>query len=112
MIIGNTIFEHKDIHKYTWTKPGGDTKKQIDHILVNSTWIKSLLDIQTYRGADIGSDHELVIAKVRLRLYSKWKKEEKSQKTTAEYLTDESKKLELENTLRTILSEQSNVTDS
>lgn len=28
-------------------------------------WRKSLLDVQTYRGADIGSDHELVIAKIQ-----------------------------------------------
>ena len=36
--------------------------------MINSKWRGSLQDVRTYRGADIGSDHDLVIAKIRLKL--------------------------------------------
>lgn len=69
LVIGGSLFPHKDIHKYTWTSQAGSKPRaQIDHILISKWWRRSLLDCRTYRGADIGSDHELVIARVRLKL--------------------------------------------
>ena len=68
LIIGGTLFKHREIHKYTWTSPDGKTKNQIDHIMINKKWRTSLLDVKTKRGADIASDHELVVAKVKLKL--------------------------------------------
>ncbi|XP_059147249.1 craniofacial development protein 2-like [Physella acuta] len=44
LIIGGTIFSHKDIHKTSWTSPDGKTKNQIDHITVSRKWIRSLMD--------------------------------------------------------------------
>ena len=35
---------------------------------VSSRWRSSLHDVRTYRGADVGSDHNLVVARIRLRL--------------------------------------------
>jgi len=68
LVIGGTLFKHKDIHKYTWTSPDGKTKNQIDHIIINKKWRTSLLDVRTRRGADVASDHELIVAKIRLKL--------------------------------------------
>lgn len=67
-MIGGTIFRHKDIHKLSWRSPDGHTVNQIDHVIVNRKWWRSLQDFKVHRGADVGSDHHLVIAQVRLKL--------------------------------------------
>ena len=36
MIIGGTLFPHRNIHKLTWTSPNGRDQNQIDHLMVNS----------------------------------------------------------------------------
>ena len=68
LVIGGTIFKHKDIHKITWNSPNGRDKNQIDHIIINGKWRRSLLDTRAYRGADVNSDHHLVAAKLQLKL--------------------------------------------
>ena len=62
MIIGGTLFPHRNIHKLTWTSPNGWDQKQIDHLMVNSMWCRSLLNVGVKRGADASSDHHLVTA--------------------------------------------------
>lgn len=68
MIIGGTLFPNRNIQKLTWTSPNGRDQNQIDHLMVNSMWRRSLIDVTVRRGADAGSDHHLVTAKVRLKL--------------------------------------------
>ena len=64
MVIGGTLFQHRNIHKTTWTSPSGGTKSQIDHTLVNGKWRSSLQDARAYRGADVASDHNLLVVEV------------------------------------------------
>ena len=52
---------HMDITR--WSIPS-----QIDYILCNQRWRSSLHSAKTRLGADCGSDHELLIAKFRLKL--------------------------------------------
>ena len=68
LIIGGTLFQHRDIHKLTWNSPNGRDKNQIDHLLINGKWRSSLLDVKVKRGADVGSDHHLVTACIKLKL--------------------------------------------
>ena len=68
LLIASTVFPHKDIHKYTWTSPNSKFKNQIDHITINNKFRRSMTDTRTYRGADMGSDHNLVLAKIKLKL--------------------------------------------
>ena len=68
MAIITTMFPHKDIHKYTWTSPDGRTRNQIDHIASNGIFKRSVQDARAFRGADVGSDHNLVVGNIRLKL--------------------------------------------
>ena len=69
LTIGGSLFPHKLIHKYTWTSNAGNKPRaQLDHILISRCWRRSMLDCRTYRSADISSDHELLVAKVKLKL--------------------------------------------
>jgi len=67
-VVKSTMFPHQNIHKYTWTSPDGKTYNQIDHILIDRRQHSSILDVQSFRGADCDTDHYLVVAKVRERL--------------------------------------------
>ena len=64
LVIGGTLFRHKAVYKYMWESPDGRPCNQIDHIVVNRKWAASVKDVRTRRGADVGSDHVLLVAKV------------------------------------------------
>jgi hypothetical protein len=68
MVLGSTRFERKNIYKYTWESPDWETQNQIDHILLDSKHINNLVDVRTYRGVNIDSDHYLLGSKVRVRI--------------------------------------------
>ncbi|VDP75477.1 unnamed protein product [Schistosoma curassoni] len=72
LAIGGTIFPHKRIHKTTWTSPDHYTQNQIDHICINKTFRRTIEDVRTKRGADIASDHHLLVAKMKLKLKKHW----------------------------------------
>ena len=53
---------------YTWTSSDGQHQNQTDYILCSQRWRRSIQSAKTRPGADCGSDHELLIAKFRLKL--------------------------------------------
>ena len=68
MVIGGTLFQHKDIHKYNWSAPNGH-RNQINHILIDMKWRNSLQDVRVMRSADVYIDHHLLLAKVQSKLF-------------------------------------------
>lgn len=68
LVIGGTLFPHKRIHKVTWISSDHVTENQIDHITISRKWRGSLLDVRNKRGADIASDHHLVIATLQMKV--------------------------------------------
>ena len=68
LVIANTLFQQHKRRLYTWTSPDGPDRNQIDYILCSQRWRGSIQSAKTRPGADCGSDHELLIAKFRLKL--------------------------------------------
>ena len=68
IVIGDSIFPHKRIHKATWVSPDHVTENQIDHICIGKTFRRSLQDVRVKRGADAASDHHLLVAILKLKL--------------------------------------------
>ena len=67
LVIANTRFQqHKRL--YTRTSPDGQHQNQTDYILCSQIWKSCIQSAKTRPGADCGSDHELLIAKFRLKL--------------------------------------------
>ena len=68
MVIQNTLVQQHRRRLYTWTSPDGQHQNQIDYIICNQRRRSSIQSAKTRPGADYGSDHELLIAKFRLKL--------------------------------------------
>ena len=68
IIMRQPEFQQHKRRLYTWTSPDGQHRNQIDYILCNQRWRSSIQSAKTRPGADCGSDHELLIAKFRLKL--------------------------------------------
>ena len=68
MAIANTLFQQHKRRLYTWISPDGQHQNQIDYILCSQRWRSSIQSAKTTPGVDCGSDHELLIAKFRLKL--------------------------------------------
>jgi hypothetical protein len=68
LVVKSTMFPHRNIHKYTWTSPDGQSHNQTDHVLIDRRWHSSILDVRSFRGADCDTDLYLVVANVRERL--------------------------------------------
>jgi len=68
LVIANTFFQQHKRRLYTWTSPDGQNRNQTDYILCSQRWRSSIQSAKTRPGADRGSDHELLIAKFRLKL--------------------------------------------
>ena len=64
----NTLFQQHKRRLYTLTSPDGQHRNQIDYILYSQRWRSSIQSTETRPGADCVSDHELLIAKFRLKL--------------------------------------------
>ena len=68
LVIANTLFQQHKRRLDTWTSPNGQHRNQIDYILCSQRWRSSTQSANTRLGADCGSDHELLVAKFRLKL--------------------------------------------
>ena len=68
LVTANTLFQEHKRRFYTWTSPDGKHQNQTDYILCSQRSRSYIQSAKTRPGADCGSDHELLIAKFRLKL--------------------------------------------
>ena len=70
LVLTNTLGPHKPSRRWTWHSPDGRHHNQIDYILVKKRF-RSGVNIhrtRSFPGADIGSDHDLVMMTFQVRL--------------------------------------------
>ena len=68
LVIANTLFQQHKRRLCTWTSRDGQHQNQIDYILCSQRWRCSIQSAKIRPGADCGSYHELLIAKLGLKL--------------------------------------------
>ena len=68
LVIANTLFPQQKRRLYTLTSSDDQHQNQIDYILCSQRWGSSIQSARTRVGANCGSDHELLIAKFKLKL--------------------------------------------
>lgn len=64
----STRFRHKNIHLATWESPDRVTKNQIDHCIIDIRHASDVINVRTCRGANVDSDHHMVLIVVRARI--------------------------------------------
>ena len=65
---------------YTWKNPGDRNRYQINYILVKQRFRNSIGDVKTLPGANIDSDHNLLVAQVQSTIKAikkNWEEERK-----------------------------------
>ena len=68
LVIANTLFQQQKRGLCTWTSSDGQHQNHIDYILCIKRWGSSIQSAKARPGADCGSYHKLLIAKLRLKL--------------------------------------------
>lgn len=83
MAIMNTWFELPPRRLYTWKSPQDNeqncVRNQIDYVMINQRFRNSIKSARTYPGADVPSDHTLLVAKFKNTL-KKIKRQKKEQR--------------------------------
>lgn len=87
--VANTFGTHKPSRNWTWHSPSG-THHKLDYILVNERHSAGInrAKTRTFPGADIGSDHDLVMMNFRIHLKKKVGEKSKRTKFNLEKLSD------------------------
>uniref|UniRef100_A0A671TEK4 Reverse transcriptase domain-containing protein n=1 Tax=Sparus aurata TaxID=8175 RepID=A0A671TEK4_SPAAU len=65
--ITNTMFKHKGVHMCTWHQDTLGRRSMIDFVVVSSDLRPYVLDTRVKRGAELSTDHHLVVSWIRWR---------------------------------------------
>ena len=83
LTIANKLYKNKRARLITWISPCGKIRNQIDYITVGKNRLSKVKDFRVFNSADIGSDHNLVIAKLAMKV----QKRRNTKKHTIENMT-------------------------
>jgi hypothetical protein len=68
VVVGGTVFSHRDIPKWTWTSPDGKVLNKTGSIITDARHLSDLMVLWGCRGANINSNHYLIISKIRYQI--------------------------------------------
>jgi len=68
LAVMNTFFKQHPRRLYTWNSPGNLYRNQIDYLMISRRHKNSVKNCHTYPGADVNSDHCLLVMKVKIKL--------------------------------------------
>ena len=68
LVFSWSVFPHRRIYEATWLSPDQSTANQIYHFCISKKFRRSFQDVRVKRGADVASDHHLVIANLKRKL--------------------------------------------
>ncbi|XP_030751542.1 uncharacterized protein LOC115879046 [Sitophilus oryzae] len=101
-VIMNTFFQLPPRRLYTWKSPADSPQKmnrnQIDFIIINKRYQNSVKSVKTYPGADILSDHNLLLSKIKIRL-KKTRKRNPQKRLDTQRLKDNTTRMEVKEEL-------------
>ena len=67
-VVCSIILQHLNIHKATWLSADRSMRNQIDHVVIDGRYASNVLDVRTFHGPNMDSNHFLVAAKVLMRI--------------------------------------------
>ena len=70
----NSLQEKIAFFAFTWRSPNGKTVYQIDHLMIDHRWWRSLLDVCVFMDADLYTDNYLVVRSIRMKLNDAYQK--------------------------------------
>ena len=65
LCIMHTFFQHKRIHKYTWYSDSLGQRFLIDFCIVSVDLFCTVSDVRVKRGAELSTDHQLVVCTLK-----------------------------------------------
>ena len=71
LVIMNTTFEKRNIHKYTWQHPTSKKWHCIDYVIMRQTQRNFCCDVTVLHSAECRTDHKLLRAQLRLQVSTK-----------------------------------------
>src|SRR6218665_2646621 len=67
-VMNTAFYQRKANRKWTWESPDGKNRNMINFVLVNNRWKSSVTMCRTFTKPDVSSDHNLVMAGIRVKL--------------------------------------------
>lgn len=95
LVITNTIFTTRDIHKGTWKHPRSKQWHMLDYVIVRQRDRQDVLLTRAMRGADCWTDHRLVRSNMSLRIRPPLRKRPAKKKLNCAPLRTEAARVEL-----------------
>lgn len=105
LVIANTLFKNHKRRLYTWIMPGDKGRYQIDYIMVRQRFRNQVRDCKTCPGADIDSDHNLLLMKSVCK-FKRLEKKKRKMRWDLQRLTDENNKNDFKQKIERGLTER------